>query len=87
MRPLFMEFPDDGNCYQQEDEYLFGQDILFAPITVQGQTEREVYLPEGRWVNVNDRTVTEGGCTVRAAAELDQFIAYVREGAEVLEVF
>ena len=87
MRPLFMEFPEDENCYLQEDEYLFGRDILFAPITERGVTERDVYLPEGRWVNVNDHTVAEGACTVRAAAELEQFIAFVREGAPVLEVF
>lgn len=87
MRPLFMEFSEDENCYLQEDEYLFGRDILFAPITEKGMTKRNVYLPEGRWVNVNDHTVTEGSCTVYAAAEIDQFIAFVREGAPVLEVF
>ena len=50
-------------------------------------TGRDVYLPEGRWVNVNDHTVTEGSGTVYATAEIDQFIAFVREGAAVLEVF
>ncbi|MBO5072935.1 MAG: hypothetical protein J6C32_08210, partial [Eubacterium sp.] len=87
LRPLFMEFPEDENCYQQEEEYLFGRDILFAPITEKGVTGRDVYLPEGRWVNVNDHTVTEGSGTVYATAEIDQFIAFVREGAAVLEVF
>ncbi len=87
MRPLFMEFPDDEDCYFIEDEYLFGRDILFAPITEMGVTGRDVYLPEGRWVNVNNRTAAEGGGTVYATAELHQFIAFVREGAQVLEVF
>ncbi len=87
LRPLFMEFPEDENSYRQEDEYLFGRDILFAPITEKGVTGRDVYLPEGRWVNVNDHTVTEGSGTVYATAEIDQFIAFVREGAAVLEVF
>ncbi len=82
-----MEFPEDENSYRQEDEYLFGRDILFAPITEKGVTGRDVYLPEGRWVNVNDHTVTEGSGTVYATAEIDQFIAFVREGAAVLEVF
>lgn len=87
MRPLFMEFPDDEDCYFIEDEYLFGRDILFASITEMGVTGRDVYLPEGRWVNVNNRTAAEGGGTVYATAELHQFIAFVREGAQVLEVF
>ncbi len=97
MRPLFMEYPEDPAAYTIEDEYLFGRDILFAPITAYGQTEREVYLPEGRWVRVgrrsekdgNDSTtsIVTGGQWVSACAQVDEFIAYVREGAEVLDAF
>lgn len=87
LRPLFMEYPDDKETYGIEDEYLFGRDILFAPIFKQGATERKVYLPEGTWINVNDRTENEGGQWVTACADIDKFIAYVRKGAKVLEVF
>lgn len=87
MRPMFFEYPDDEICYTLDDQYMFGEDILFAPIVKQGQTERQVYLPEGSWVNVNDRRVYEGGQFVAAHAELDQFIAFVREGSECWEAF
>lgn len=87
MRPLFVDNPNDDICYTIEDEYMFGDDILFAPIAEKGLTEREVYLPQGRWINVNDRTVAEGGKWVKSHAEIDEFIAYVREGANVLSCF
>lgn len=87
MRPLFMEYPDDENAYLAEDEYFFGSDILFAPITEKGMKERKVYLPEGRFVRTTDGKVYDGGGWVNARAELHEFIAFVREGAEVLEVF
>ncbi len=86
MRPMFFDFPGDEVCYTLDDQYMFGPDILFAPIMERGVTEREVYLPEGRWVNALERTVAEGGRTVTCHAELNEFIAFVREGADVLEV-
>ena len=52
-----------------------------------GQTEREVYLPKGTWISVIDRKAYEGGKKVTARAGLNQFIAFVKEGSQVLEVF
>lgn len=87
MRPMFYEYPEDEVCYTLGDQYMFGSDILFAPIVTQGQTERKVYLPAGTWVDVNDGQEYEGGRYVNAHAELERFIAYVRKGAEVLSAF
>ena len=87
MRPLFIDYPEDNVCYTLDDEYMFGNDILFAPIAVRGLTERDVYLAQGRWINVNDKSVAEGGRWVKACAEIHEFIAYVREGADVLNCF
>ncbi len=87
MRPLFMEYPDDPVTYTLEDEYLFGRDILFAPITAYRQTTRRVYLPAGTWISPRIHTNIEGGCWIEASAQLDEMIIYVREGAEVLSVF
>ena len=87
MRPMFYEYPDDEVCYTLGDQYMFGSDILFAPIVNQGQTDRRVYLPAGTWVNVNDKQEYEGGKFVDAHAELHQFIAYVKKGTEVLSIF
>lgn len=87
MQPMFYDYHTDETCYTLEDQYFFGPDILFAPIMERGQTKRRVYLPEGRWVNVNDRSITEGKQWVEAEADIAHFIAYVREGSEVLDAF
>lgn len=85
MRPMFFEYPEDEICYTLGDQYFFGEDIIFAPIVKQGQTERDVYLPEGEWVLLKDKkTYTKGNHTV--SAKLEEFIAFVRKGAKVLEV-
>lgn len=87
MRPLFYDFPKDEVCYQTGDEYLFGDDILFAPITTQGQISRKVYLPEGKWILTKDKKMYEGGGWYEIEAELYEYIAFVKEGTEVLEVW
>ena len=66
---------------------MFGEDILFAPMMERGQTERTVYLPEGHWVSVIDKKVFEGKQTVTVHAEIDQYIAFVKVGSEVVRVF
>lgn len=91
MRPMFFEFPQDGLCYTLWDQYMYGSDILFAPIYNEGQTEREVYLPEGEWVRVgnreNDKREYAGGKTVAVKAEVSEYIAFVRKGSEVIKAF
>lgn len=91
MRPLFFEFPQDEQCYTIWDEYMYGSDILFAPIYNEGQTERQVYLPNGEWIRVGDsdsgRTVYAGGQTVEVKADVSEYIAFVRSGAEVIKAF
>lgn len=87
MRPMFLEYPDDEVCYSTGDQYMFGDDILFAPISVQGQTERNVYLPEGNWVLTKDKNIYSGCQWVTVSARVDEFIAFVKEGASVLDQF
>ena len=87
MRPMFFDFPEDGECYRTGDQYMFGPDILFAPIYRQGQTSRSVYLPEGEWILTKDRKEYKGGSYVDVNAGISEFIAFVRKGAKVLEAF
>lgn len=87
MRPMFFDFPDDERCYTLEDQYMFGPDILFAPITACGCRERTVYLPEGNWIRTSDGETHAGGRAIRCAAELADFIAFVREGCDVIGAF
>lgn len=87
MRPMFFEFPDDETCYDLGGQYMFGGDILFAPITEQGETQKRVYLPDGEWIRTTDKTAHSGGQFADCHAEIDQFIAFVKKGADVINVF
>lgn len=87
MRPMFWDYYDDEACYTLEDQYMYGEDILFAPIYEQGATDREVYLPRGTWIHALTGEAVTGGKTICCHAELHQFIAFVREGSEVLKCF
>ena len=49
MRPLFLEFPEDAATWDRDDEFMWGQDILVAPVLKEVALEREVYLPPGDW--------------------------------------
>ncbi len=87
MRPMFFDYYEDAKCYTLEDQYMYGGDILYAPIYEQGCTQREVYLPKGSWVSTIDKKVYEGGTTILCYAQIDEFIAFVKEGSEVLSCF
>jgi len=51
VRALFIEYPGDPGAWQVEDEYLFGADILVAPLLEAQTTGRDVYLPPGQWID------------------------------------
>ncbi len=87
MRPMFFDFYDDETCYALDDQYMFGPDILFAPILNEGQTERQVYLPKGAWVRTTDTRSYDGGRFVTCKAEIHEFIAFVRSGSGAIEYF
>ncbi len=71
IRPLFYDNPEDETCWDINDEYMFGPDILVAPVLYEGMRERDVYLPAGRtWKEVQTGKVYEGGVTVRCEAPL-----------------
>lgn len=87
MRPMFYDYPDDEICYTLGEQYMFGDDILFAPITNQGQTEKNVYLPKGQWIRTMDKTEYTGGITVKCRAEINEFIAFVRKDSGTEQIF
>jgi alpha-glucosidase (family GH31 glycosyl hydrolase) len=84
MRSLIFAYPDDKKLFDTWDEYLFGADILVAPITKSGATERTVYLPAGRWIDYNDKkTVYTGPVSISVNAPLATIPLFVREGAVI----
>jgi alpha-D-xyloside xylohydrolase len=81
MRPLFFDFACDEACYAVEDEFLFGPDLLVAPVLRQGATARSVYLPAGtRWVDAWRGEGFAGAQTIRVAAPLERIPLFVRQG-------
>lgn len=60
MRTLFFEYPEDATAWFIEDQYLFGSDILVAPIMEENASERNVYLPEGLWIDYQNGKEYEG---------------------------
>ncbi|MBA4864729.1 glycoside hydrolase family 31 protein [Streptomyces sp. PSKA54] len=84
MRPLFLDHPEDPHAWVVDDEFLFGPDILVAPVAQAGQRSREVYLPaDTRWVCAASGEVHEGGRTVTAPAPIDHIPVFTREGADL----
>ncbi len=71
IRTMFYEFPDDAKCWELQDQYMFGDKYLVAPIFKLNQFEREVYLPAGQWKLTSDGTVYEGGQTVKVDAPIE----------------
>lgn len=80
LRALFVEFPDDPGAWRVDDEYLFGSQILVAPLLESGITGRTVYLPEGKWIDYQTEKVYEGGWHKIEAGSLP-IIMLVRDGS------
>ena len=80
LRALFVEFPDDPGAWKVDDEYLFGSQILVAPLLESGMTGRTVYLPEGKWIDYQTEKVYEGGWHRIEAGSLP-IIMLVRDGS------
>lgn len=80
LRALFVEFPEDPGAWKVDDEYLFGSQILVAPLLESGMTGRTVYLPEGKWIDYQTEKVYEGGWHRIEAGSLP-IIMLVRDGS------
>ncbi len=78
MRAMFYEFPDDPACWEADEQYMFGSSYLVAPVLYAGMTERDVYLPAGKWKNMATGEVLAGGQKVTVAAPLEVIPVFER---------
>ena len=78
-RALFVEFPQDKGAWLVEDEYMFGSQILVAPLLESGNS-RDVYLPKGKWIDYQSGKVYEGGYQTIEAGKIPAVIL-VRDGS------
>ena len=81
MRSLWLHYPDDPNAVARGDEFLWGRDVLVAPVVEQGATSRHVYLPKGDWWDFWTGDRIEGGREVTRAVDLETIPLYIRAGA------
>jgi alpha-D-xyloside xylohydrolase len=81
LRALFVEYPDDPGSWLIDDQYLFGDSLLVAPL-MENVTSRNVYLPPGKWIDYQTGKVYAGGWSHIEAGEIP-VIALVKDGAAI----
>ncbi|WP_445505515.1 glycoside hydrolase family 31 protein [Niallia sp. 03091] len=79
-QPLVYKFQHDPNTYNIDDQYLFGDSLMIAPVVKQGETSRSVYLPSGaKWIDYWTGEEFEGGQTIHKKADLATLPIYVKQ--------
>jgi alpha-glucosidase/alpha-D-xyloside xylohydrolase len=81
MRALWLHYPDDAAAVARGDEYLWGRDMLVAPVTEKGATSRRLYLPRGVWHDFWTEEKVDGGGEITRPVDLATMPLYVRAGA------
>lgn len=82
MRTMFYEFPGDQVCWMLQDQYMFGADMLVAPVVYEDACERVVYLPKGAsWTLIYDGKIYEGGRQVTVKADIGKIPVFLRNGS------
>jgi len=81
VRHLVWDWPQDPNVHSHSYEYMFGDDLLIAPV-IDEKNSRQVYLPEGQWIDFWNRArVLTGPQTIDEKVPLERIPVYIRKGA------
>lgn len=80
-RPLVMEFENDENVYNMREQFMFGDNILVAPVLYEGEREKIVYLPEGNWYNYKTNEYFKGKKRYKFKCPLDEILFFIKEGS------
>jgi len=80
LRALWLHYPDDPKAVACGDQYLWGRDLLVAPVVEQGATSRRVYLPRGAWYDFWSGERIEGGAEISRKVDLETMPLFVRAG-------
>ncbi len=81
MRPLYYYSFADSNAYHAEEQYYWGDNILVAPVTSQGISSMNLYLPAGKWYGLTTNAVTNGGQWVSQPVDIKDIPVFVKEGS------
>jgi len=83
-RPLWMIAPEEEDTYQIQDQFALGNDIIVAPVVCRGARRRDVYLTEGRWRDIMDGSLIDGGRWLKnVASPLDHLPVYIRDNSGI----
>ena len=82
-RPLVYDYQNDPACRQIDDQFLFGDDILVAPIMTPGVTSRNLYLPEGEWFSPDSETFYEGEQWISKEADIHTLPWFIKCGSVI----
>jgi alpha-glucosidase len=81
IRALWLHYPDDPTAVARGDEYLYGRDILVAPVVERAAASRTLYLPKGSWYDFWTQEKLEGGREINRSVDLETIPLYCRAGA------
>jgi alpha-glucosidase len=85
-RPLFLDYPQEEESYTLQDQYLYGPDLLVAPVIEEGATERSVLIPAGQWIHVWSKQGFGRG-RHQVAAPIGEPPVFYRQGSAFAELF
>jgi len=87
IRPLVLEYPNDPEVFDLNSQFLFGTELLVAPVVAEGIFEKKIYLPEGEWIDFNDKqTVYSGKQWIDYEVNLEEIPVFVKKGSLVPQV-
>ena len=84
-RPLFVEFPGDSRTWDQDDQFMFGSDLIVAPVLRPGDRERGVFLPKGNWYDFFTGRAYTGDRYINVPVTLGTLPVFVRAGAFIFQ--
>ena len=85
-RPMYYDYPEAPEAYDCKNEYMFGDNMLIAPITQpiapdEKYSHVDVWLPEGKWLELETGSMLDGGVTVKRSFSIDEYPVYVKAGS------
>ncbi|HPZ09099.1 MAG TPA: glycoside hydrolase family 31 protein [Candidatus Eremiobacteraeota bacterium] len=82
MRPLFLNYQNDNECYKEEaqKEFIIGENLLVAPVLSENDMFKKLYLPEGRWLSLRDKKIYEGKEWIVIEVPISEIPVFIREG-------
>ncbi|MFH0758432.1 MAG: TIM-barrel domain-containing protein [Bacteroidota bacterium] len=82
IRALVLEYPEDPEVFNMNNQFLFGGELLVAPVVEEGEAIKRIYLPEGEWIDYNDkRTCFQGNQWINYKVTLEQIPLFVKKGS------